>query len=133
MPSPGALGYIQFITYFQNASGQFRLRVTTQARALAEPHDPNVLLSFDQDAASVLIARMAVWKSVSEEGGDALRWLDRKLIALCTRFGDFRHDDPSSFRLAPQFAIFPTVMFYLRRSQFMHVFNNSPDETAFHR
>ena len=31
------------------------------------------------------------------------------------------------------FSIYPQFMFHLRRSQFLQVFNNSPDETAFYR
>lgn len=38
-----------------------------------------------------------------------------------------------SFRLADNFSIYPQFMFHLRRSQFLQVFNNSPDETAFYR
>lgn len=41
--------------------------------------------------------------------------------------------DPSSFRLASNFSLFPQFMYYLRRSQFIDVFNCSPDETAFFR
>ncbi|RZC56346.1 hypothetical protein C5167_015200 [Papaver somniferum] len=68
-----------------------------------------------------------------EEGFDATRWLDRSLIRLCSRFGDYRKDDPSSFILNPSISIFPEFMFNLRRSQFIQVFNNSPDETAYFR
>src|SRR5277367_3211284 len=42
-------------------------------------------------------------------------------------------DDPSSFRLADNFSIYPQFMFHLRRSPFLQVFNQSPDETAFMR
>ncbi|OTA29510.1 Protein transport protein SEC23, partial [Hortaea werneckii EXF-2000] len=31
------------------------------------------------------------------------------------------------------FTLYPQFMFHLRRSQFLQVFNNSPDETAFYR
>jgi protein transport protein SEC23 len=58
---------------------------------------------------------------------------DRLLIRLCQRFGTFGKDDPQSFRLHPLFSIYPQFMFHLRRSQFLQVFNNSPDETAFYR
>lgn len=132
-PTPGALGYVQFITYYQHAAGQFRLRVTTQARMLADVNDPNIIASFDQDAAAALMVRVAVFKAEMDEGGDILRWLDRMLIRLCQRFGDFRNEDPSSFRLGQLFSMYPQIMFHLRRSQFLHVFNNSPDETAFCR
>ncbi|MFQ6659980.1 hypothetical protein Gotur_028656, partial [Gossypium turneri] len=67
------------------------------------------------------------------EGFDATRWLDRNLIRLCSKFGNYRKDDPSSFTLNPCFSLFPQFMFNLRRSQFVQVFNNSPDETAYFR
>ena len=41
--------------------------------------------------------------------------------------------DPASFKLGEGFSIYPQFMFHLRRSQFLQVFNNSPDETAFYR
>ncbi|KAJ1407319.1 Sec23/Sec24, helical domain [Sesbania bispinosa] len=69
----------------------------------------------------------------TEESFDATRWLDRLLIRLCSKFGDYRKDDPSSFTLNPSFSLFPQFMFNLRRSQFVQVFNNSPDETAYFR
>lgn len=121
------------MAYYQHAAGQYRLKVTTQARLLADTNDPNIIASFDQDAAACLLSRVAVFKAEMDEGQDVLKWLDRMLIKLCQRFGDFRNDDPSSFRLSPLFSMYPQVMFHLRRSQFLHVFNNSPDETAFYR
>jgi protein transport protein SEC23 len=36
-------------------------------------------------------------------------------------------------RLEKNFTLYPQFMFHLRRSQFLQVFNNSPDETAFYR
>ena len=97
-----------------------------------------------------------------QEAFDATRWLDRYLIRVCSKFGDYRKDDPSSFTLNPSFSLFPQFMFNLRRSQFVQVpflyyfpvpvfkllyltllhvggemcwqvFNNSPDETAYFR
>lgn len=57
-----------------------------------------------------------------QEGFDATRWLDRSLIRLCSKFGDYRKDDPASFTLNPSFSLFPQFMFNLRRSQFVQVF-----------
>lgn len=37
---------------------------------------------FDQDTAAVLMARYAVFKTISEESMDVIRWLDRALIKL---------------------------------------------------
>jgi len=55
------------------------------------------------------------------------------LIRLVAKFGLYKKDDPNSFRLTPEFEFYPQFMFYLRRSQFLQVFNSSPDETAFYR
>ncbi|RDA91021.1 hypothetical protein CP533_2542 [Ophiocordyceps camponoti-saundersi (nom. inval.)] len=127
-------GMIQFLTYYQHSSGQFHLRVTTIARNLSGPAgDPTIAQSFDQEAAAVLMSRIAVFKSEVDDGPDVLRWVDRMLIRLCSRFADYRKDDSSSFRLEKNFTLYPQFMFHLRRSQFLQVFNNSPDETAFDR
>ncbi|KAI3837183.1 hypothetical protein MKW92_041111 [Papaver armeniacum] len=127
--------YLQFQTNYQNPEGQQRLRVTTVARkwvdSTANPEE--LLEGFDQETAAVVMARLTSLKMEEEEGFDATRWLDRSLIRLCSRFGDYRKDDPSSFILNPSISIFPEFMFNLRRSQFIQVFNNSPDETAYFR
>lgn len=52
---------------------------------------------------------------------DPIRWLDKALIHMCSRFGDYQKDSPSSFSLSPRFSIFPQFMFHLRRSQFVQV------------
>ncbi|KVH90917.1 Sec23/Sec24 beta-sandwich [Cynara cardunculus var. scolymus] len=77
---------------------------------------------FDQEAAAVVMARLTSYKMESEETFDATRWLDRNLIRLCSKFGDYRKDDPTSFALNPSFSLFPQFMFNLRRSQFVQAF-----------
>ncbi|KAF2262305.1 protein transport protein SEC23 [Lojkania enalia] len=127
-------GMMQFLTYYQHSAGQYHLRVTTVARNLSGPSgDPAIAQSFDQEAAAVLMSRIAVFKADVDDGPDVLRWVDRMLIRLCSRFAEYRKDDPSSFRLEKNFTLYPQFMFHLRRSQFLQVFNNSPDETAFYR
>lgn len=127
-------GMAQFLTYYQHSSGQYHLRVTTVARNLSGPSgDPAIAQSFDQEASAVLMSRIAVFKAEVDDGPDVLRWVDRMLIRLCSRFAEYRKDDPSSFRLEKNFTLYPQFMFHLRRSQFLQVFNNSPDETAFYR
>lgn len=79
------------------------------------------------------MARLATHKMETEEDFDATRWLDRALIRLAQRFGDYRKDDPQSFNLRPELSFYPQFMFNLRRSQFVQVFGNSPDETAYYR
>ena len=130
---PGSRGLVQFVTHYQHSSGEMRLRVTTVARNFAEAGSPNIAASFDQEAAAVLMSRIAVFKAEIDDSPDVLRWLDRMLIRLCQKFADYRKEDPTSFTLADNFSIYPQFMFHLRRSQFLQVFNNSPDETAFYR
>ncbi|CAN4095951.1 unnamed protein product [Withania somnifera] len=127
--------YIQFLTSYQSADGQTKLRVTTVTRKWVDAAVSNeeLVQGFDQETAAVVVARLASYKMEMEEDFDAVRWLDRNLIRLCAKFGDYRKDDPSSFTLNPSFSLFPQFMFHLRRSQFLQVFNNSPDETAYFR
>jgi len=126
---------VQFLTHYQNASGQKILRVTTCSRGWADTttNAPAISAGFDQETAAVLMARIAVYKAETESAFAILRWLDRMLIRLVSKFADYRKDDPSSFALSPNFSIYPQFMFHLRRSHFLQVFNNSPDETAFYR
>jgi protein transport protein SEC23 len=90
---------IQFLTYYQHSAGQYHLRVTTIARNMsASSGDPALAQSFDQEAAAVLMSRIAVFKAEVDDGPDVLRWVDRMLIRLCSRFAEYRKDDTSSFR-----------------------------------
>ena len=146
--------HLQIVTYYQHSSGRYRMRVTTTAGTWCgeaprgggggggsgEPADgltgsalASLAASFDQEAAAVLLARVAVSRTETEDTNDILNWLDRSLIRLCARFAEYRKDDAESFRLAPNFSLFPQFMFHLRRSQFMQTFNSSPDEAAYYR
>lgn len=127
--------YIQFLTYYQSSSGRFRLRVTTtEGLWHSDPaKDLPISPSFDQEAAAVLMARYAVHRTESEEVADVMRWLDRSLIRLASKFGTYRKDDPGSFRFPPEFSLYPQFMFHLRRSKFLSTFNSSPDEQAYYR
>lgn len=131
--NPQQTALIQFKTHYMHSSGNWRLRVTTLIRRVVGSGDANIGNSFDQEAAAVLMSRIAVFKAQSDDGPDILRWIDRMLIRLCQKFADYRKDDPSTFRLSQNFSLYPQFMFHLRRSQFIQVFNNSPDETAFYR
>lgn len=129
---PNAQSYIQFITHYQHSSGTYRVRVTTVSNFLTSD-EQTLTNSFDQEAAAVLMARITLFKAEQDDGADVLRWVDRMLIRLCQKFADYRKDQQESFRLGPQFQLYPQFIYYLRRSQFLQVFNNSPDETAFYR
>ena len=139
---------IQFLTRYLHANGRTRVRATTlvgnwynppntpkddvRAERQAMINSP-VRMSFDQEAAAVLTARMAVQQTETDQVGDVLRWVDRSLIRLCAKFAEYEPDNPQSFRLSPEFSLYPQFMFHLRRSQFLQVFNSSPDEAAYYR
>uniref|UniRef100_A0A8C2D6E4 Protein transport protein SEC23 n=1 Tax=Cyprinus carpio TaxID=7962 RepID=A0A8C2D6E4_CYPCA len=131
----GGRGAVQFVTQYQHSNTQRRIRVTTIARnwADAQSQIQHIESSFDQEASAVLMARLGVFRAESEEGPDVLRWLDRQLIRLCQKFGQFNKDDQNSFRLSESLSLYPQFMFHLRRSPFLQVFNNSPDESSYYR
>lgn len=127
--------YLQFLTQYQTSQGKTKLRVTTSWGAWhSDPNDSSPIAhSFDQEASAALTARLAVHRSESEETADVMRWLDRSLIRLCSKFAQYRKDEPSSFRLSPEFTMYPQFMFHLRRSKFLQTFNSSPDEQTYYR
>lgn len=133
MYSNSAQFFIQFQSEYTTSRGEIRLRITTISRRLVDGIDANDMLSgFDQEASAVMLARLVAWKMEVEDDFDATRWLDRMLIQMCKQFATFNKEDPTTFQLASPMSIFPQFMFNLRRSQFIQVFNNSPDETAFY-
>jgi len=129
----GKLGHLQFQTRYLHPSGWQRLRVTTVSHRYADASMSDIATGFDQEAAAVLMARYALLKCENEDPLDVLKWLDRKLIRLVSKFADYRQDDPASFRLSSEFAFFPQFMYHLRRSNFLQTFNASPDETVYYR
>lgn len=123
--------YVQFQTAYRHTDGTARLRVTTLSRLTSNSTD--LSSTFDQEAAAVLYARLVVDKlRKGGEYSDLLRWIDKSLVKLCTVFGDYTKGDAASFRLSAKFSLLPQFIYHLRRSQFLQVFNYSPDETAFY-
>jgi protein transport protein SEC23 len=130
---PGSAFFIQFITRYRHGSMGIRKRVTTAARRWAGPRSPEVNAGFDQETAAAVMSRLAMQETERSYAHDVVRWLDQMLIRFAAKFGDYVQEDPTSFRLSSNFSLFPQFMYYLRRSQFIDVFNTSPDETAFFR
>lgn len=133
--SPHKRRFLQFVTQYQQAGGRYRLRTTTVCGGWqSDPQQVEPLVKgFDQEAAAVLMARLAVHRTETEEVADTMRWLDRSLIRLCAKFAHYVKDKPESFRLAEEFSMYPQYMFHLRRSQFLQLFNSSPDEASYYR
>ncbi|CAD5233025.1 unnamed protein product [Bursaphelenchus xylophilus] len=132
----GSRAVVQFVTQYQHADGRKRIRVTTTARHWADmtTQQPQIAYGFDQDAAAVLMARLASFRASNEnDSPDTMRWLDRSLIRLIQKFSEFHANDPNSLKINERFQAYPQFMFHMRRSQFLQVFNNSPDETAYYR
>jgi len=129
-------GYIQFLTKYRHSNGSYRLRVTTLARRFAmESNNPanDIAQGFDQEAGCLLLARLAVLKSELESSVQVIRWIDRMLIKVATKFGQYNQNDAGSFRLPKEFSLFPQFMFHLRRSNFIQTSACSPDESIYFR
>lgn len=130
---------IQIVTQYIGGDRSHHLRVTTVQKQIVGSllNNTNALSqigqSFDQEAATVMIARMAVHKGATEEIGEILKWVDKSLIKIISKFAHFRKDDIKSFKLSPQFSYFPQFLFYLRRSRFIQHFNASPDEISYYK
>lgn len=129
--------FIQIQITYTHPTGEKKMRVFTQAFPFAVTGSGNNITQigsgFDQDTATVLMARLAIAKTDTEEPLDILRWLDRKLIRLVSVFADYQKDKPETFQLGQEFAGYPLYMYHLRRSHFLQTFNASPDETAYYR
>nr|XP_023920727.1 protein transport protein SEC23 [Quercus suber]POF00040.1 protein transport protein sec23 [Quercus suber] len=130
---PGSAFSIQFITRYRHGNMGIRKRVTTVARRWVANNSPEIAAGFDQEAAASVMARLAIQRAEDCQARDVIRWLDDTLIRFASKFGDYVQEDPSSFRLSSNFSLYPQFMYYLRRSQFIDVFNSSPDETSFFR
>ncbi len=70
----------RFVTQYQHPNGRVRLRSTTicggwhtEGKTLAP-----LASGFDQAAAAVIMARLAVDRTESEEVPEIIRWLDRR-------------------------------------------------------
>ncbi|KAI3707701.1 hypothetical protein L6452_26330 [Arctium lappa] len=128
---PGTAFFIQFITKYRHGNMGIRKRVTSAARRWVGGSAPEITAGFDQETAAAVMARLAVHETEKNFPREVVRWLDKELISFASKFGDYISEDPSSFRLSSNFSLYPQFMYHLRRSQFIDVFNSSPDETAF--
>ena len=60
---------------------------------------PDIVAGFDQEATALLMARVSTFRVEHEETFDLLRWLDRTLIRVGTKFGEYQRDAPETFRM----------------------------------
>ena len=130
---------IQLLTTYVAGDLTTRLRVTTISKKVIDLSFQNnnldiIANGFDQEAAAVLITRMGIIKNYEgEHSREILKWIDKILIRLMSKFAKFIKGNPNSFKLTNNFNYFPQFMFYLRRSSFIQVFNESPDENTYYK
>ena len=130
---------IQLLTTYVAGDRSWRLRVSTISRRISNPLETQNALneignSFDQEAAAVLIGRLCVDNNFKgEDSKESLKWIDKTLIHLMSKFAKYTKDNPNSFSLTSKFELFPQFMFYLRRSSFIQSFNESPDESTYYK
>lgn len=143
LDSSATHAFIQFSFHYQHAGGDMRLRITTIPLGVVADSDGMALeAGFDQEAAVVAIARNAVDKlranfyavtRTSYDHSDVVKHMDKLLVDFCTRFAVYQKNVVDLFRLTSAYAMLPQFIYHLRRSPFIRVFNNSPDETSFVR
>lgn len=128
------MGFLQFVTQYKHPSGQLRLRVTTVTRRFADPNNMfDLVQGFDQEATCIIVGRLGIAKAEIEEPVEVLRWLDKMLIRLVTKFASYKRDDLQSFNMPKEFALYPQFIYHLRRSNFIQTVACSPDESAYYR
>lgn len=126
----------QFITSYQHPDGTKRVHVTTSQRPLVESVGDmgSICSSFDQEACTVSTAREAVFTLMNDPTIDVVKkYCDKVLIDVIKTFSNHQKGHPSSVVLPESMKMFPQFIYYLRRSNFVQIFNSSPDETSFYR
>ena len=83
----------------------------------AEANSPTIAVSFNWEAAVVLMVRIAVFKMEVDDSPHVLRWRDQMLIHLCQKFADYRKENPSGFRLADNCSLWHSKRTLCSRSQ----------------
>ncbi len=84
---------------------------------------------FDEQAASVMLARIATKKAEIEDVTEVKKWLDRILLKFAVKFAHYSPMDRNSFKLPQPMKHFPQFMYQLRRSNFINPFGAPPDQS----
>lgn len=86
---------------------------------------------FDEEAAVVMLARMAAKKAEVEDVIEVKKWVDRILLKFAVKFASFSRNDKGSFRLPITMKHFPQFIYHLRRSTFINPFGYPPDQAIY--
>ena len=122
----------------RSPAGETRLRVTTTTRRWTEGANVNdVAAGFDQEAGAALVAQSA---HVEDGDGGRVRLPRRDQVARPVRSSACASGSGTTARTTrrrssscPSSPSTPSSCSTCVRSQFVQVFNNSPDETAYYR
>eukprot|EP00892_Ulva_mutabilis_P000729 jgi/Ulvmu1/10657/UM066_0038.1 len=133
-PAGGSPLVFQTRLAYQHPSGARRLRVVTKATYWVDPTTAAGSLGYSATTGAIMLARWVAYEA--SRGADSRTlssWLDRQLVALSQRSAKFTPGEAGSVALPAEFAAMPELVFHLRRSAFLNVFGNAPDETVFYR
>jgi protein transport protein SEC23 len=86
---------------------------------------------FDEQAATVMLARYASKKAEVEDTIEVKKWVDRLLLKFCVRFAFYNRHDRGSFKLPHPIKHFPQFIYHLRRSSFINPFGAPPDQSIY--
>ena len=129
-------GIGQIITTYVSGDRVYRMRVTTFRRKTINDFNNSLLevaQSFDQETATVLLAKYCVVQGYQQDSIETLRYLDKLTIRVVQKFSEYKKDEILSFKINNKFNMFPQFMYYLRRSPFISDFNCSLDESIYYK
>ena len=119
---------IQFRTSYKNGYGQMKMRVTTIQRKIGGISLQEYAQGFDQEAAILMTAKCALSLTGMMDQKEITKWIDKRLIKLYSRFGEYNKGVPSSFKINEGFQMVPQFFYYFRKSTFILNFAISVDE-----
>lgn len=123
---------IQAITTYKYSDNIVRTKVSTIfINYLREVQIKEMLRGFDEQAAVVMLARMASRKAEVEDYIEVKKWVDRILLKFSVKFAQFNRGQRASFRLPNQMKHFPQFIYHLRRSGFINPFGSPPDQSIY--
>ena len=127
---------IQIQTQYKHPSGHIRYRVTTLSRQYF--HDfrkEQILYGFDQEAVIAVFAKLGSNKSQELDGSVVIRWIDKNLIFLMSKFAIFKKGEGNeeTFNMPDEISIIPQFFYYLRKGPFIKTFGLSLDENVNYR
>jgi protein transport protein SEC23 len=54
---------------------------------------------FEKEDEDVIMERMVVYREEKDDGKEVLRWVDRMIIRICKKFGEYEKDDKKRLRM----------------------------------